>query len=429
MKTDELFIPEAEEAVLSIVIHQPESVYSLRGLKSFMFSSSPNQLLFSTIEELINQGLVPEVNLLDSYMKAQGKDLQIGGREYINYLGKCTYDVANINEFERMIIRSYQARTLISVVSKIPERIMETKDVEGAMSSLRTTLDKLSENIGGEDTSNLEDILRGSWANIVERVEHPGLRGMTTGIKDLDSATGGMSEGEVWYIAGRPGMGKTAHMCNMMLSQGKEGIPALMFSFEMVKQSLAERLLSLDTGINSFNIRLGNITQAELNKLSESIKAIKSLPIHVDSNFNGDINYISSTTRKYVKTYGIRIAYLDYIQLAAERGADATNELGRISRTLKLLANELGITWVVGSQFNRLLETREDKRPQLADLRQSGSLEEDADIVIGLFRDVVYNNKTKDKTLLEDIILKNRNGPRGTLPLSFDEETGRISTR
>lgn len=429
LKTDELFIPEAEEAVLSIIIHKPDSVYSLRGLKSFMFSSSPNQLLFSTIEDLISQGLVPEINLLDSHMKAVGKDLLIGGREYLNYLGKCNYDIANINEFERMVIRSYQARTLISVVSKIPERIMETKDVEGAISGLRTTLDKLSENLGGEDTSILQDILRDSWTTIVERVEHPGLRGVTTGVSDLDLSTGGMCEGEVWYVAGRPGMGKTAHMCNMMLAQGKEGIPALMFSFEMVKQALAERLLSLDTGINSFNIRLGNLNQKELDLLSSSIKSIKSLPIHVDSNFGGDINYISSTTRKYVRTYGIRVAYLDYIQLAAERGADATNELGRISRTLKLLSNELGITWVVGSQFNRLLETREDKRPQLSDLRQSGSLEEDADIVIGLYRDVVYNSKTKDKTLLEDIVLKNRNGPRGVIPLSFDEETGRITVR
>jgi replicative DNA helicase len=394
-----------------------------------MFSSSPNQLLFSTIEELIGQGLVPEVNLLDSHMKAKGKDLQIGGREYLNYLAKCTYDVANINEFEKMVIRSYQARTLISVVSKIPERIMETKDIDGAMAGLRVTLDKLSENLGGEDTEVLLNILQGTWTNIVERVEHPGLRGVTTGVDTVDSATAGMCEGEVWYIAGRPGMGKTAHMCNMMLAQGKAGIPALMFSFEMVKQSLAERLLALDTGINSFNLRTGALNQAELNRLSESIKGIKSLPIHVDSNFNGDINYITSTTRKYVRNYGVRVAYLDYIQLAAERGLDATNELGRISRQLKLLANELNITWVVGSQFNRLLETRDDKRPILSDLRQSGSLEEDADVVVGLYRDVVYNKKTKDPSLLEDIVLKNRNGPRGVIPLTFEEETGRIAVR
>jgi replicative DNA helicase len=142
-----------------------------------------------------------------------------------------------------------------------------------------------------------------------------------------------------------------------------------------------------------------------------------------------NIEYVLSTIRKYKINHNIKVVYLDYVQLLAERSQDATNELGRISRLLKLIANELDITVLFGSQLSRAVELREDKRPILSDLRQSGNLEEDTDIAIGLYRDVLYNKKTADKKLMELLLIKNRNGPVGMLPAEFNEETLKLTAK
>jgi replicative DNA helicase len=422
----ELFSTEAELAILNIILQNPATVYNLSSLKNYMFSSTPNQLIFTTVEELLAQNLVPEVNLIDSFLKSKGRSEKVGGREYLSYLEKQAYNPENLREFERQIIDSFKARSLINMATSVSPTLMENQDVDGVISSIRTTLDNLTSASGGDATSDLGTVLKESWEDINERIKNPGITGVTTGIHDIDLVTGGLAEGDLCFIAGRPGMGKTAMMCNMMLKQAKVGIPVLMFSLEMSKKTLAERLISLETGINSFNIRLGTLNNAQLNQISDAIRAIKGLPIYIDSSFAGSLSYILTTARKFSRNNNVKVCYLDYIQLLADRGSEATHELGSISRSLKLLAKELENSWVVGSQFNRLLETREDKRPQLSDLRQSGNLEEDADLVIGLYRDVMYNRDTKDKNVMESIILKQRSGPRGMLPLKFEEETGRI---
>jgi replicative DNA helicase len=197
----------------------------------------------------------------------------------------------------------------------------------------------------------------------------------------------------------------------------------------MNQASLSERMLAIDTGLNSTSIKLGLLDQQQLDLVSDSVKRIKSYPIHIDSNYRMDMNYILATTRRYQRLHGVRVVYLDYIQLLAERTADATNELGRFSRGFKLMSNELGICSVLLSQLNRLVETREDKHPQLSDLRQSGNLEEDADIVVGIYRDIKYNKNTKDKNLMELIVLKQRNGPCGMVPTNFEEETNKVTDK
>jgi len=238
-----------------------------------------------------------------------------------------------------------------------------------------------------------------------------------------------MNSGELWVVAGRPGMGKTAYFCNAMLKQGASNIPLLMFSLEMKKGPLVERMLAIETGISSNDMRMGMLNQEKIDALSDKIKEIKDYPIHIDSNYFSDINYIVTTARRYKALHGIEVIYLDYLQLLAERTSDATNEIGRITRALKLLANDIDVSIVMGSQLSRGVEARPDKRPQLQDLRQSGNIEEDADIVLGLYRDVLYNKKTSDKDLLELLLLKHRNGPTGMLPVGFEQELTRMRDR
>jgi replicative DNA helicase len=215
-------------------------------------------------------------------------------------------------------------------------------------------------------------------------------------------------------------------MCNAALGSAKIGNPCLVFSYEMTKQQLIERLLAIETGLSILDIHLGLVDNKGVEKIRATVDLIKNLPLYIDA-FPGDINYIVSTIKRYHKTHGIKIVYIDYIQLMAERGDDQTAELGRISRKLKLLAKELGIAIIVFSQLNREVEKSDDKRPLASHLRQSGNLEEDADKVVMLYRDVVYNPQTKNPHEMEFIIRKNRQGPIGTIALIFYETSNRIT--
>ena len=429
MNSPDMFQNDAEAAILSIALQNPRKIEELKHIKDFMFSSSPNQMLFTTIQELSSQNLVPDVNLIDSYLKAQNRDLTVGGRDYLNYLFTQSFNQENVTEFERIVVDSYKARKLINISTQIPQKVSETTDINIVLDGVRKEIDNLTQTSGGDSTFTFEDTLKSSWEQLVERVRNPGINGVTTGLKSLDSITNGMNSGELWVVAGRPGMGKTAYFCNAMLKQGASNIPLLMFSLEMKKGPLVERMLAIETGVSSNDMRMGMLNQEKIDALSDKIKEIKDYPIHIDSNYFSDINYIVTTARRYKALHGIEVIYLDYLQLLAERTSDATNEIGRITRALKLLANDIDVSIVMGSQLSRGVEARPDKRPQLQDLRQSGNIEEDADIVLGLYRDVLYNKKTSDKDLLELLLLKHRNGPTGMLPVGFEQELTRMRDR
>jgi replicative DNA helicase len=424
-----LFNQDAETAVLSIILQNPNCIYDIISLRHFMFSSLPNRTLFQVMQELSGDGLVPEINLIDQLLKSKNRDTEVGGKDYLNYLIKQTYSLQNLQQFVKIVVDSYKARSLIKILSEHADAPKTSDDIDTKLSSIREALDKLSDSSGGELTSTITDALKELWTDLIDRVKNPGIRGKTTGFDNLDRVTGGCSAGDLYVIAGRPSMGKSATICNMVYRQGLAKIPTMIFSLEMRKGTLMERLVSIDTGISLTDIKLGLLTQEKLNVVSNSIKKLKELPIYIDSNFNAKIEYMVSTIRKYRKLYGVEVVYIDYIQLMSERGADATSELGRISRAFKLLANSLGITIIILSQLNRDVEKRDDKHPMLSDLRQSGNIEEDADIVILLYRPFVYSGSMKEKGIMEWGVSKNRNGPIGTVLADFEDTTNRLTEK
>jgi replicative DNA helicase len=239
--------------------------------------------------------------------------------------------------------------------------------------------------------------------------------------------TYGMCGGKLWIISGRPSMGKSSVAENFALNQVTRGIPSLFFSLEMNKRDISERLVAIESGIDLTKIKLGLLNQKEMDELSSSVSKIHLHPLTIDDNFGANLNYILGVSRKYVKLYGIKTIYIDYIQLMTERNSEATNELGNISRSLKLLSKELDVCIVILSQLNRGLESREDKRPQLSDLRQSGNLEEDADVVVGIYRDELYDKNSKYKGIMEFIISKNRDGSSGIIPVKFNPSICRMT--
>jgi len=419
---------DAELAVLSIVLQNPSKVFELQSLKPYMFSSTPNQLIMGKIDEVVNSGNLPELNLIATSLFNSDKLNDAGGKEYIDYLSTLDFIADNLNEYERIVVSSFKKRKLSESLIIAKENLTDNSQVDGVISMLRKSLDNLTLVQGGEGTVSFYDALKHNFENLISLIENPKLPGEDTGFPILNNITGGFLEGDLWIIAGRPSMGKTAWLCNSSIRTAEKGNPCLVISREMNTNKLATRYLAIKTGVPINNLRLGALTQKQLNTVTETIDKIKELPIHIDPSYNTDLNYIMQTVRKYKRLYDIRIVYLDYIQLLAERGLDSTHELGKISREFKLISNDLGITSVLFSQLNRLVELREDKRPLLSDLRQSGNLEEDADIVSVLYRDEVYHPETKDKGILENIIRKNRDGELGTiinridLPSNFIQE-------
>jgi replicative DNA helicase len=248
-------------------------------------------------------------------------------------------------------------------------------------------------------------------------------------MKDIDLTTGGKCVGDLWIIGGRPGSGKSAMMCNSIIADGRAGVPVLFFEKEMNYQSLIERLVAIDSAVPIQNIRLGLLDKKQVEEIGLSMKRIREFPIYLDTTFSSDIHYMESTIYKYKSSKKIEVVYLDYLQLMSERGDNQTAELGQISRMCKLIANDQNVCVIAASQLNRRVEERDNKRPIMSDLRQSGNLEEDADYVIGLYRDEYYNPDTKFKNMMEFTILKARNGPVGTITLRFNPESNKVENK
>ncbi len=428
MINDELFSQDSELAVLSTILNNPESIYDTLDLKTFMLSSNQNIIIYSNMMELANLNNAPDQALLISYMQANGTLEKAGGKEYIKYIKSLNSNKAHLKEFISIIAKLFKARELISLSSRLPTLIHDTDNIDGLISNVRGQLDNLSFSGNGHSITKLEDYLPTGWETIVNRITGKETPGISCGYKSVNDVTGGYTPGNIWFVAARPSHGKTSFMINSALDLAYNKVPVILFDLEMNKQSLLERFISVITGINLMAIRLGNVNEGQVEKIRIAIKALKEYPIFMDTNFNGDIGYVTSTIRKYYYNHGIKVCFLDYIQLLAERSNEATQELGRISRAFKLMSNDLGITTVVLSQLNRNLEAREDKRPILADLRQSGNMEEDADLVAALYRDELYFPRNEDnKNKVEFIIRKQRNGPIGTLLMEFVPDTTKIN--
>lgn len=426
--TDKIFSTEPEVAILSILLKNPD-LYFGTDVRYFMFSSTPHQILYQEIEALNEKQLIADAHMIVSSLDSSKNLSPVGGREYIEYLLSQDHNKENLKKYCSMLISSYKARVFLSQTSKIKPDALTLDNVDDVIRDFRYTIDSLTELSGGGGTLHISDNIKSAFEQIVSRTANPGVRGHSWGISDIDIATGGKSAGDWIIIGGRPSQGKTGLICNSILSDGKNGVPVLFFEKEMNYNSLVERLVSIDSGVSLQKIRLGLLTKDEIGQIGESVGRIRNYPIYIDTTFTTDMHYVDSTIQKYRLTKGIEVVYIDYLQLLAERDDNQTHELGKISRMCKLLANDQKVCMIGVSQLNRGVELRDNKRPIMSDLRQSGNLEEDADFVIGLYRDDYYDKETKYKGLMEFIILKARNGPVGTITLKFDPESNRIGSK
>lgn len=424
MAESKLFDANSEAIVLASLLRNPALIHSVNGLRFHMFSTNPHIVLFQEMEELKEKQLPPDPTLVVESLQAKNLIDKAGGKNYIqSLLSKETND-ETFKKFVEIVVASYKARSFIGTLSGVKKDSLNITNIDETIYSTRKSLDSLLEMRNSESIVHIGDVAVSTYDEIIARTENPGIRGTTWGIKSLDTATGGKSAGDLWVIGGRPGQGKTALICNSILSDGLAGVPCLVMEREMRTQELMERLISIDTGIPNTNIRLGVLDKRQREQIHDSLAKLKKLPIYIDTNFMAtDPLYVEATVNKFHNKHGIQILYIDYIQLMTERDDGQTQAIGRLTRLSKVLANDLSMTVILLSQLNRNVEAREDKRPLLSDLKMSGSLEEDADFAVGLYRDEYYYKETKHKNTMEYIILKHRNGPTGTVSVRFDGPT------
>jgi replicative DNA helicase len=329
-------------------------------------------------------------------------------------------------------------RGLIHAGTRISQLGYEAEeDVAGALDSCEQLVFEIGERQVSQGFAPVRSMMKGVFDDLSERFANKGSRtGITSGFHDIDEMTTGFQPGNFIIIAARPGMGKTSYALNMAVAVARETAaegksdPVAFFSLEMSNQELIERLISSESGISMHDMRSGRIRDQQWDSIGRAMGHLNDLPIFLDETGGITVTEIRSRARRLKATHGLSAIFIDYLQLlrpgALSKGANRNEELSDICRTLKVTAKDLKVPIIALAQLNRGVETRNEKRPMLADLRDSGSLEQESDIVAFLYRDGYYNKESPDPELTEFIIAKHRSGPTGDVKLRFQREYTRF---
>ncbi|MFH1727630.1 MAG: replicative DNA helicase [Pseudomonadota bacterium] len=423
---------EAEKSVLGAILLDNEAIYKVQDiLKSEDFYKESHKHIFATIELLFDKQepidsitLIEELNSSDMLSK-------IGGAAYVADLVDFVPTSANIVYYASIIKEKSIRRNLISVATSIAEQGYSAEgEVEDFVDFAQQSVFKVSETEMRQTAFPLSDVLKRNFIDIEKRYEEKReITGKTSGYKDLDRLLHGFQSSELIILAARPSMGKTALALNFAVNSAiNDKIPVLIFSLEMSKEQLSERLLCSQSRIDSNKIKSGFLDDTDWKKLANAAGVLSEAKIFIDDIGGLKISDLRARARRIKKEQDIGLIVVDYLQLinAAGRFGNKEQEVAEISKSLKNLAKELVLPVICLSQLNRAVEARTDKRPMMSDLRESGAIEQDADVIMFIYRDAFYNPQTEDPTKSEIRIAKHRNGAVGNINLRFFGEYTRF---
>jgi len=389
-----------------------------------------HRLVFASISSLVNVSRPADVITVFEQMQSQGKADEIGGLGYLNSLAQYVPSSANIRRYAEIVRERSILRKLVSVSDEIATSALNTNG-----RPVTLILDEAEQKIFsiGEEGSRMRQGFQSMdklVLQLLDRVEEMSLNpnditGVPTGFFDLDRMTSGMQAGDLIVLAARPSMGKTALAINIAEHVAlNEDLPVAVFSMEMGASQLAIRIVGSIGRIDQGRLRTGKLIDDEWPRLNDAIEKLKAVSLSIDETPGLTTSELRASARRLARSCGkLGLVVVDYLQLmSGSSGGDGENratELGEISRGLKMLAKELQCPVIALSQLNRGVEQRTDKRPMMSDLRESGAIEQDADVIMFIYRDDYYNKDSKDPGVAEIIIAKQRNGPTGTVKLTF----------
>lgn len=420
---------EAEHAVLGgLMLNNTTYEHVIEHVCAEDFYRAEHQMIFQAIVTLADKGQPFDQITLEQHFISINKVQQMGGYAYLVELTKNTASVVNIQAYAKIIRNQSVLRKLIASSQKIADSAFnpQGRDITSLLDEAEQHIFAIAnthirEGVGPQRISTL-------LTRAVERLDLLAesdsiVTGLPTGFKDLDEMTSGMQAGELVIVAGRPSMGKTSFAMNIVeqvVISGKQ--PVLVFSMEMPGDALAIRMLSSLGRLDQHKVRTGKLNDADWSRINSAVALLSEKPLFIDDSASLSPGEVRARARRVAREQGqLGLIVIDYLQLMRVAGNTENRavEIAEISRSLKALAKELKVPVVALSQLNRGLEQRPDKRPIMSDLRESGSIEQDADLILFIYRDEVYNKDSSDKGTAEIIIGKQRNGPIGMIKLTF----------
>ena len=421
---------EAEQSVIGSMLMDKEAIIAASEvIMGSDFYQHQYGVMFESMVELFNEGMPVDLVTLQNRLKEKDVPPEVSSLDFVRDIITMVPTSANVRSYANIVKEKSVLRKLIKVNEEIANTCYAGKEsLEDILAQTEKSVFDLlqSRNASGEFVP-----IRQVALNVLEKIEQASktqgtVTGIPTGFIDLDYKTSGMQPSDFVLIAARPSMGKTAFVLNLVDHVAvKKGIPCMVFSLEMSKEQLVNRMLSMETNVDSQKLRTGSLTDSDWDAVVEGIGVIGRSKLIIDDTPGISITELRSKCRKMKLEYGLNMVIIDYLQLMSGSGKTGENrqqEVSEISRSLKALARELSAPVIALSQLSRACETRQDHRPMLSDLRESGSIEQDADVVMFLYRDDYYNKDTENPNVAEVIIAKQRNGPIGTVNLLWRPE-------
>ena len=416
---------EAEQSVIgAMIIDKSAIAKALEKLNEEDFYRDGHKIIFKAIREMFSKDMAVDLVTLLEYLKSTDKLEKAGGVTYISEVSSSIITTANLEAYIKIVEEKSTLRKLIRSATSIIEESYNKQDkVDEVLDLAQKKIFDLAEKQGSNDYEPLSNVLERGFLEIERLFNNKGsITGVGSGIRDLDAKTSGFQKGDMVLIAARPSMGKTTFSLNIAENAAlREGKSVVIFSLEMSKEQLAYKLLCSEANVDMLKLRTGNLDDDDWERIARATGPLSKAKIYIDDTAGLSVMEMRSKCRKIKMEHGIDMILIDYLQLmSGSSGSESRQqEVSEISRSIKALAKEMECPVIALSQLSRAPEQRADHRPMLSDLRESGSIEQDADVVMFLYRDEYYNKETEDKNIGECIIAKQRNGPVGTVKMAW----------
>jgi replicative DNA helicase len=422
---------EAEEAILGGILLDPEAIGRVMEILSpEAFYIATHRDIYRAALDLHSRGQPTDLITVTLWLRDHNKLDRVGGQVRLAQLVDRTVSAANIDQYATLVMDKYTRRTLIQSGGEIAQLGYDTTiPLENVLDQAEQKLFGITQVRPQGGLTPTADILIDTFSEIEQRSLGVVLPGVPCGFYDLDAMTQGFQRSDLIIAAGRPSMGKTSFVLNMARNiAALQKLPVAIYSLEMSKLQLVYRLLSSEVEMESSRLRTGRIAQNEWEKLGHAISMLSQMPIFIDDTPNISVTEMRSKCRRLQAEQGgaLGLILIDYLQLMEGGSDNRVQELSKITRSLKGLARELNAPIIALSQLSRGVESRTNKRPMMSDLRESGSIEQDADLIMMLYREEYYEPDTPDRGIAEVIVTKHRNGPTGTVKLLFEPQFTRF---
>jgi replicative DNA helicase len=426
---------EAEASLLGALLIDEEAIVKIADhIHSKDFFDKRHERIYEAISNLYEHHKAVDVLTLSDQLKSSGYLDAIGGPSYLTELTSFVPTAAHVEQYAEIVSQKALRRRLIAASKGITELgYDESKQLTDLIEEAEAQLFRVSQEHVGQDVASLESLLAESFDRLddLHKDKHK-VRGVSTGFKDLDNILAGFQKSDLIILAARPSMGKSALALNFAHNIAlKSNEPVLIFSLEMSKEQLVDRLLSMESGVDAWALRTGNLTDSDFEKIGRAMGTLSEAPIYMDDTPGITVSDMRTKARREAHLHNLGLIIVDYLQLmsgSARAGNDGNRvqEISEISRGLKGLARELNVPVLALSQLSRSVENRSPQVPQLADLRESGSIEQDADVVAFIYREDYYHPETERKEIADILIKKHRNGPIDNVELRFDRQKQRF---